>query len=332
MKQKSGYPLLTRDLSWLSFNARVLQEAADEQVSLLDRLRFLGIFSNNLDEFFRVRVAALNRMQTIDWVNAKMREEKPAKILTEIQQIVITQQKQFEEIYADILLAMKKKSISIVNERELTKSQVKFVESYFDERVRTNIAPLMIESIPELPILRDKSIYLACVLSQTDNSFMNSYSLIEVPTETLPRFIIIPSNSRKKYVILLEDVIRLCLPKLFAQFGFNSFEAYVIKLTRDAELDIDNDVDTDLITGIEKGLKNRKKGKALRLVYDKSIQKNLLNYLVGLLRIGKKDYRVPGGRIHNFKDFMQFPAEVFNLSVSRKPHLFCLNFVSPFEF
>jgi polyphosphate kinase len=319
MKQKSGYPLLTRDLSWLSFNARVLQEAADEQVSLLDRLRFLGIFSNNLDEFFRVRVAALNRMQTIDWVNAKMREEKPAKILTEIQQIVITQQKQFEEIYADILLAMKKKSISIVNERELTKSQVKFVESYFDERVRTNIAPLMIESIPELPILRDKSIYLACVLSQTDNSFMNSYSLIEVPTETLPRFIIIPSNSRKKYVILLEDVIRLCLPKLFAQFGFNSFEAYVIKLTRDAELDIDNDVDTDLITGIEKGLKNRKKGKALRLVYDKSIQKNLLNYLVGLLRIGKKDYRVPGGRIHNFKDFMQFPAEVFDLSVSRKP-------------
>jgi polyphosphate kinase len=307
MKKIVTSPKIIRDLSWLAFNARVLQEANDKSVPLSERLRFLGIFSNNLDEFFRVRVATLNRMVQFGKTAKMYLEQKPANILKQIQLTVLDQQKEFERIYNSILLELKKEKIAIVNENQLNKVQ----------KVRTNIAPLMIESIPELPLLRDKSIYLACSLSNLSNSFMNSYALIEVPTNVLPRFLILPSNKGEKNIILLEDIIRYCLPNLFTQFGFDSFEGYIIKVTRDAELDIDNDVNTDFIQSIEKGLKNRKKGKAVRLVYDKSIQKNLLNYLIKLLGLTRKDNLIAGGRIHNFKDFMDFPMEVFDKRITR---------------
>lgn len=317
MKSKVVRSKLVRDISWLSFNARVLQEADDQSVPLSERLRFLGIFSNNLDEFFRVRVATLNRMLKFGKETQRFLEEKPSDILTEIKNIVFNQQKEFERIYNEIQVALKQDKIAIINEKQLSKVQKEFVENYFNDRVRTNIAPLMIESIPELPLLQDKSIYLACLLTNSHNSFMNSYSLIEVPAHILPRFIILPENKGEKNVILLEDIIRFCLPKLFNQFGFDTFESYIIKVTRDAELDIDNDINTDLILSLEKGLKNRKKGRAVRLVYDKTIQKNLLHYLVKLLNLNSKEHLVPGGRIHNFKDFMDFPLQVFNNKPSR---------------
>jgi len=317
MNKKVIHSKLVRDISWLSFNARVLQEANDGSVPLHERLRFLGIFSNNLDEFFRVRVATLNRMIKFGKATKRFLEDKPSDILLNIQSIVLNQQKDFERIYNEIQVELKKEKIAIINEKKLSKTQKEFVDNYFNEKVRTNIAPLMIESIGELPLLQDKSIYLACLLTSSLNSFMNSYSLIEVPTQTLPRFVILPSHKGEKNIILLEDIIRHCLPKLFTQFGFDTFEGYIIKVTRDAELDIDNDVNTDLIMSIEKGLKNRKKGKAVRLVYDKSIQKNLLDYLVKLLSLNRRDHLVPGGRIHNFKDFMDFPTEVFEKRMTR---------------
>lgn len=307
-----------RDISWLSFNARVLQEAADHTVSIADRLRFLGIFSNNLDEFFRVRVATLNRMVELGKEAKMYLESKPANILKQIQNIVLAHQKEFYRIYNEVLLEMKKEGARMVNEKQLSKIQKEFVVNFFNEKVRTNIAPLMIESISELPLLQDKNIYLACILSNSHNSFMNSYSLIEVPTHAIARFIILPSVKGEKNIILLEDIIRYCLPNLFTQFGFNQFESYIIKVTRDAELDIDNDVNNNLIESIEKGLKNRKKGKAVRLVFDKSIQKNLLDYLIKLLNLSSKDHLIPGGKIHNFKDFMDFPMHVFDKRAVRK--------------
>ncbi len=315
--QKTIPEFIIRDISWLSFNARVLQEAKDKNVSLKQRLNFLGIFSNNLDEFFRVRVATLNRMSKFGKSLKMYLENHPDLILEQIKKIVLTQQKDFELCYQDILTDLRKEKIALVNEKELNVEQKKFVETYFNEKVRTNIQPLMIESIPELPLLQDKSIYLACVLTNSENSFMNSYALIEIPTSVLPRFLILPSSKGFKNIILLEDVIRYCLPKLFTQFGFNNFEGYIIKVTRDAELDIDNDVKTDIITRIEKGLKNRKKGKAVRLVYDKTIKKSLLNYLIKLLGLSKKEHLVPGGRIHNYKDFINFPKEIFDKKTSR---------------
>lgn len=308
---KSTRHTIARDISWLSFNARVLQEAGDSSNHLYDRLRFLGIFSNNLDEFFRVRVATLNKMLRLSKPTRMHLETNPDKILTQIQKTVISQQAEFDRIFSDIIKELDKKKIFIKNERQLTKKQKEFVTTYFDEKVRTQLIPLMVESIPQAPFLRDKSIYLACVLGNTDNPMLQRYALIEIPAKVLPRFVILPSEGREKDIILLEDIIRFNLPHLFAPFGFNRFLGYIIKVTRDAELELENEVSTNIIDELEKGLKNRKKGRATRFVFDRAIDANLLDYLIKRLSLSKKDNLIPGGRIHNFKDFMDFPAQVF---------------------
>lgn len=309
---------IIRDISWLAFNSRVLQEAADESVPLKERIKFLGIFSNNLDEFFRVRVAALKRM--IELGNkAKMHLElKPESILEEIQEKVLIQQQSFDRIWKDISRNLKKEGILLVDDRKLNATQQKFVLQYFNEEVRSYIVPLMIESIQGFPVLNDKSIYLACCLSSSNKSIPAKYALVSVPTRSLPRFVILPSKPNEHAIILLEDVIRFCLPTIFSYFGHDRFSAHTIKLTRDAEIDIDNDLSTTLIQKIEKGLKNRKKGKPVRLVYDKEIDQGLLLYLIKRLGLSHKDNIIAGGRIHNFKDFINFPESVFKQKSSRK--------------
>jgi polyphosphate kinase len=318
--QRLNKTIIVRDISWLAFNARVLQEANDKNNHLHDRLRFLGIFSNNLDEFFRVRVAALNKMLLLG-KGAKMHlESNPDRILKRIQQTVLTQQQEFDNTYADIISELEQENIFIKNEKQLTKKQKEFVTRYFEEKVRTQIIPLMIETIPQIPLLRDKSIYLACLLGKTHESMAQRYALIEIPTKVLPRFVIIPSDKGDMDIILLEDIIRFNLPMLFAPFGFDRFLGYIIKVTRDAELETDNDVNTNIIDELEKGLKNRKKGRATRFVYDRQIDPVLLNYLVKRLGLSKKDNLIPGGRIHNFKDFIDFPSSIFsNLRERSKP-------------
>lgn len=309
---------IIRDISWLAFNSRVLQEAADESVPLKERIKFLGIFSNNMDEFFRVRVAALKRMIELG-SKAKMHLElKPESILEEIQDKVVTQQLSFDRIWKDISKELKKENIILVDDRKLNVTQQKFVIQYFNEEVRSYIVPLMIESIQGFPVLNDKSIYLACKLSKSDRSIPQKFALVSVPTRSLPRFVILPSKINEHAIILLEDIIRFCLPNIFSFFGYDRFAAHTIKLTRDAEIDIDNDLSTSLIQKIEKGLKNRKKGKPVRLVYDKDIDPGLLTYLIKRLGLSHKDNIIAGGRIHNFKDFINFPAAVFKQKNSRK--------------
>ncbi len=309
---KSSKRTIARDISWLSFNARVLQEAKDPANYIYDRLRFLGIFSNNLDEFFRVRVATLSRMVRLGKAARVHLEQNPQKILSEIQQIAIYQQTVFDEAFAEVIAEMQKKNIFIKTERQLSKEQKEFVTSYFNDKVRTQIIPLMIESIPDSPLLRDKSIYLACVLGNTNNPMLHRYAMIEIPTKVLPRFVILPSEEGVHDIILLEDIIRFNLPNLFAPFGFNRFLGHIIKVTRDAELEIDNDENTNIIAELEEGLKNRKKGRATRFVFDRNIDANILDYLIKRLDLSKKDNLIPGGRIHNFKDFMDFPTSVFD--------------------
>jgi len=311
---------IIRDLSWLAFNARVLQEAKDPSNHIYDRLRFLGIFSNNLDEFFRVRVAALNKMVLLGKAAKMHLEANPDKILKKIQQTVILQQADFDKAYLDIIKELNAKGVFIKNEKQLTKKQKEFVSKYFEEKVRTEIVPLMIETIPHIPLLRDKSIYLACVLGNKTTAIIQRYALIEIPTKFLPRFVILPSENGERDIILLEDIIKINLPSLFAPFGFDRFLGYIIKVTRDAELEIDNDVNTNLIDELEKGLKKRKSGRATRFVYDRAIDSSLLNYLTKRLSLAKKDNLIPGGRIHNFKDFINFPSEVFNdMQLRQKP-------------
>ena len=313
---------INRDISWLAFNGRVLQEAADEENHIYDRLRFLGIFSNNLDEFFRVRVATLNRMTRTAGNKLKMHlEENPEKILASIMSIVLTQQQQFEKIYRDLVVAMEGKKLHFKTDKQLTKEQKIFVETFFDERLHTRIVPLMIESIPSMPLLRDRSVYLACVLGHSQSAMMHRYALIEIPVGDLPRVVVLPSAKGTKDLILLEDIVRYNLPYLFAPFGFDKFMGHLIKVTRDAELDLDNDFHSNLIDDLEKGIKNRKKGKATRFVYDKQIDANLLEFMMKRLSLNKKDHMVPGGRIHNFKDFMDFPREVFT-DINSRPKPF----------
>lgn len=314
---------IARDVSWLSFNDRVLQEAADDTVPLRERIKFLGIFSNNLDEFFRVRVATLKRMIAFGKRANMHMEVSPEMILEEIQENVIEQQKEFDRIWNEILRELKKEKIVLLNEKQLTREQQNFVNNYFNEEVRSHIVPLMIESIQTFPILSDKSIYLACKLSKKDKSIPQRFALVSVPTRRLPRFVIIPSKNNVNYIILLEDIIRFCLPHIFSFFGHDTFSAHIIKVTRDAEMDIDNDISTSIIQKIEKGIKNRKKGKPVRFVYDKEIDHSLLVYLVKRLGLSKKENLIPGGRIHNFKDFIDFPDSVFSKKRTRKkpfPH------------
>ena len=309
---------IVRDISWLAFNSRVLQEAADETVPLKERIKFLGIFSNNLDEFFRVRVAALKRMIELG-AKAKMHLElNPESILEEIQDKVVIQQTEFERIWDEIFRELKKQKIFLVDDKKLNATQQKFVLEYFNEEVRSYIVPLMIESIQGFPVLNDKSIYLACRLLKNDRSIPQKFALVSVPTRRLPRFLILPKKNDEQYIILLEDIIRFCLPHIFSFFGYDRFTAHTIKLTRDAEIDIDNDVSTSLIQKIEKGLKNRKKGKPVRLVYDKEIDHSLLAYLIKRMGLSHKDNIIAGGRIHNFKDFINFPDAVFNQRSTRK--------------
>lgn len=309
--------IITRDISWLAFNGRVLQEAGDETVPLKERIKFLGIFSSNLDEFFRVRVATLRRM--IEYgAKANMHlEETPEKILEEINLKVSVQQNQFNRTWSNILAALKDQHIFLVNDQQLNQEQQNFVLNYFNDSVRSNIVPLMLESIREFPTLNDKSIYLACKLSTFDGTIPQRFALVSVPSR-LPRFVILPSTEQGSFIILLEDIIRFCLPNIFSYFGYDTFSSNLIKVTRDAEIDIDNDVSTSFIQKIEKGLKNRKKGKPVRFVFDKEIDSGLLNYLIKRLGLSEKDNLQSGERIHNFKDFISFPEGVFQEKNPRK--------------
>jgi len=309
---------IVRDISWLSFNARVLQEAADPSVPLRERIRFLGIFSNNLDEFFRVRVATLKRMMELGNKTHMHVEQSPDKILEEIQSIVLRQQSEFNRIWENISIELEKEKIFILNEKQLNREQKVFVIRYFEEEVRSNTIPLMIESIPQFPYLRDKSIFLGVVLSRQDSAYSQKYAIIEVPGKTLGRFVLLPSAPGERAIILLEDVIRYNLPSIFSYFGYDKYDSWIFKVTKDAELDIDTDVATSIIQKIEKGLKNRRKGKPVRFVYDKEIDPGLLEYLMRRMNLTRKDNLIPGGRVHNFRHFIDFPDSVFPKRGQRK--------------
>ncbi|HVE60796.1 MAG TPA: polyphosphate kinase 1 [Chitinophagaceae bacterium] len=312
--------IIPRDISWLSFNARVLQEAADPSVPLRERIRFLGIFSNNLDEFFRVRVATLKRMMQFGAKGKMHMEINPEGILEEIQMTVLNQQSEFNRIWEGILNELNEEKIFLVTEKNLTPEQTDFVRDYYDDEVSPNVIPLMIESIPDFPFLRDRSIYLGVVMWKKESALQRKYSVIEVPTRFNDRFILLPSPGNEHHIILLEDVIKFNLPAIFSYFGYDQYQAHIFKVTRDAEIDIDNDISTTLIQKLEKGLKNRRKGKPVRFVYDKEMDPGLLEHLIRKLNLTKRDNLIPGGRIHNFRHFMDFPKQVFNGKTQyRKP-------------
>jgi len=293
-----------RELSWLAFNDRVLQEALDDEVPLVERMRFLGIYSNNLDEFYRVRVANIKRMIQLDDQKVEGYKGTAEELYEEIRNVVIKQQRKFEHAYASILHKLKLKGIKHYNELTVNDKQKAELKNYFFSSVIHDIVPVLIEKKRPFPRLRDKAIYLA-VRMEWDYKRKARFALIEVPN-LVSRFYILKSEDEKG-VILIDDIIRLHLADIFPIFSFDTIEAFTFKFTRDAELNLDDDVSMSFIEKMEKSIKQRKKGEPVRLVYDHRMPQDLLEMLIKSLNLTSGINTIAGGKYHNFKDFMKFP-------------------------
>jgi len=306
MKSKE-FPYINREISWLSFNERVLQEAADKTTPLIERLKFLGIFSNNRDEFYRVRVATVKRLAKLGKKALSVYGEDPKELLTRLQRKVIEQQNNFENIYQEILVELAAKNVFIINEKQLTHTQRIFVSEYFNSELASNLFPVMIDDNKPFPYMKDKASYMYLRLESITQNKKNKYALIEIPSQNVSRFVILPQHGKKHYIMLVDDVIRYNTDQIFEVFGYRTADAYNIKLTRDAELEMDNDVSKSMIEKISKSVKARKQGQPVRFVYDAAMPDDMLKYIMKKLGMAKKDNAIPGGRYHNFKNFINFP-------------------------
>ncbi len=319
MISENNYRYIDREKSWLAFNARVLQEAADDTVPLLDRLRFLGIFSNNLDEFFRVRFAAIRRLSLSGISGEKLLGGISAQqLVKDITEIVIEQQSESLRILSIIENNLEKENIFIINEKAISKEQQNFVKDFFITNVSPALVTIILNDLAEFPLLKDTSGYLAVKLVMkipTHAQNLDStkkvkkeirYAVIEMP-KTLNRFVVLPSNDEKQYVMMLDDVIRYNLSSIFNIFDYHSVKAHMIKITRDAELDIDSDMSKSMLEKIATSVKERRIGEPVRFVYDKSIGKDTLKFFLTQMGIDASDSIIPGGRYHNRRDYMSFP-------------------------
>jgi polyphosphate kinase len=297
---------INRELSWLSFNERVLQEAEDSEVPLLERLKFLGIFSNNRDEFYRVRVATIKRLKKIGARASEILGTEPDVLLNDLIKKVLNQQQRFEKIYQDVKAELKKSGVNIISENQVDAEQKKYLSAFFDEKVMPHLFPVMIYQGKPFPYMKDKASYLYIKLRNKKRNAVQ-YALIEIPVSTCTRFVLLPKKNNNFFIILLDDVIRLNVHKIFDFIGYDFVEAYNVKLTRDAELDMDQDFGKGILEKISKSLEQRKKGQPVRFVYDAKMPPEMLNFIIRRLGISKLDDAIPGGRYHNFKDFIDFP-------------------------
>jgi len=306
MSLKDTEKYYPKELSWLLFNERVLQEAADERTPLVERLKFLAIFSNNLDEFYRVRVANLQRTIKTQGLNCRCMGWPAKTVLARIRETVLTQSRRFTDIYDTIDSALEKQGVFLVDENALDAVQRDQVMKYFVEQVRPRLVPIMLDPQLPMPMLRDQFIYLAVTI-YTKGAQKNRYALIEVPTDTLSRFFQIPCAGKNSYIILLEDVIRLGLSNVFSIFDPEKVQGWIIKVTRDAALELESEFSDSFVNRISEGLKRRHHGAPVRLVYDEDIPPAFLKFLLRKLGMVASGSLIPGSRYHNFKDFMKFP-------------------------
>jgi polyphosphate kinase len=313
-----------KELSWLSFNERVLQEAGNPYVPLIERIKYLGICSSNLDEFYRVRVATLNRLKEIGKKVKKIIGDDPGVVLEKITKIALNQHDRFSKILVEIRKELANENIFIIDETQLTEEQGDFVKNYFNIEIRPKLIPIMIDHVEAFPELKDRFIYLAISMSKKDDKSKVKYALIEIPSDLLPRFLILPEKDKNKYIILLDDIIRYHLVDIFATLPFDKFEAYTIKITRDAELDIDDDLSKSFLDKMDKSLKQRKGGNPVRMIYDTAIPKDFLDFLMKKMKIHKMDTLIKGSKYHNNRDFMGFPKigrkELFYKKIKPLPH------------
>lgn len=297
-----------KEISWLRFNHRVLQEASDTSLPLVERIKFLGIFSSNQDEFFRVRVATLKKI-----VEADKKKIDPLfghryyKVLKSIQDIALEQAELFNKAYDRLLKSFASEGIYILNEKEIDDKQRSFVREFFREEVRSELVPIMLDQAPRFPELTDQAVYFAITIQEKKND-EGQLALLEIPTHILSRFVRLPDKQGEVYIMLLDDVIRTCLDLVFPNLGKYRCEAYMLKISRDADMDIDDDLDESYLSKITDSLKRRRLGAPTRIVFDQAMPSRLQRYLLEALQVKEMDTLIPGGRYHNFKDFFGFPS------------------------
>ncbi|MGL0935555.1 polyphosphate kinase 1 [Vibrio vulnificus] len=297
---------IEKELSWLSFNERVLQEAADKTVPLIERIRFLGIFSNNLDEFYKVRFSDVKRRILIN--REQGGNDISKHLLSKMQSKALKLNERFDELYNELIRDMARRHIFLVNESQLDEAQQKWIVKYFQKEVLPHITPLMLtDEIDVLQFLKDEYAYIAVELKQQEQA---KYALLEIPTDHLPRFIMVPEQKgkRKKTIILLDNIIRFCLNDIFRGFfDYDELNGYAMKMTRDAEYDLRHEVEYSLLEQMSEGLSQRLTALPVRFVYERDMPEDMLKYLCYKLKISHYDSLIPGGRYHNFKDFIAFP-------------------------
>lgn len=306
-QKKKGSPYLERDISWMYFNERILQEATRPHVPLLERLSFLGIYSNNLDEFFRVRMASQSRIAECGDRAAVRESEHAKKIIKQIGKLNAHYAKAYAQAVEQVTEELRRENICLVDDTEVTPEQLEFIRSYFRERLSGFIVPVWFSAIKWLDYENDENIYLAVKVSRTEPRPVADYAFLEVPVGPCGRFVRLPDHEGRSYLMYLDDVVRCCLPLVFEGLGFTSFEAYTFKFTRDAEMEIDNDLRTGILQKISKGVKSRKRGEPLRVLYDARIPKDLLKRVLRKLDLDSLDTVLASGRYQNHKDFMRFP-------------------------
>jgi len=297
---------IDKELSWLSFNERVLQEAADKTVPLIERVRFLGIFSNNLDEFYKVRFADVKRLILIN--RERGANDIPKNLLTQMQEKAYKLNQDFDQLYSELILEMARRRIFLVNETQLDESQQRWISKYFQREVLPHITPLLMkDEIDVLQFLKDEYAYIAVELKKNEQC---QYALIEIPTDHLPRFVMVPEQKgkRRKTIILLDNIIRYCLEDIFRGFfDYDELYGYSMKMTRDAEYDLRHEVEYSLLEQMSEGLNQRLTAMPVRFVYERGMPQEMLKFLCEKLKISHYDSLLPGSRYHNFKDFIAFP-------------------------
>ncbi|MDC7226265.1 MAG: polyphosphate kinase 1 [Spirochaetales bacterium] len=299
---------INKEVSWLSFNERVLQEAEDKRNLLGDRIKFVGIFSSNQDEFFRVRVAMLKKFCLMSRNSRRYLAEDPEEVMHDVQRIVKQQRIRSEQIYRELIEELKEEKIFILQQKELSYDQHQYVLDYFYNHVRPQIFPMIIDSRLDFPYLKDNSLYLAVELRKKGKDAVR-YSIIEIPTRELPRFIKLPHSGDETHIILIDEIVRVGLPSIYAVHNFDSYHSYNFKITRDAELEIDeDDISISYLNKISEGVKKRKEGGIIRIVHDEKMPLKMLNLFIKKNKIHRLDTLSAGGRYHKLKDFLSFPS------------------------
>ena len=296
---------INRELSWLDFNARVLQEASNEDVPLLERLRFIGIFSNNLDEFFQVRYATVKRIAD-EKASKKGNKENilAKKLLDDITKKVIKLQNESSRILNSIEESLKNENIFFIDENQVLENQKDFLKNYFFRKISPALVTIILSNNKRHDF-NDNKAFLIVNLRLKDKS--NLYALVEIPSN-ISRFIVLPKKGDRQYIMFIDDIIRYHLHIIFSFFNYSKIEAHMLKITRDAELDIDDiDLSKSYIKKIQEFVNKRKISNPVRLVYDKNIPKSTLEYLIKKIKISSYDSLIPGGRYHHRSDYMDFP-------------------------